>query len=183
MDGSTGIAEDRSPRNSMDGIPDNVVERSPRNSMDRSPLNGTGKSEEEPSVVSAAAESERQSASDSVQQESEALQYLEDVLQESEKNCVRNFSSQRVLDDSDTDSLKDEGEVISVCQAEIHANDQDSSDSIVEPPTVVIPDPALPKSSLSAPYTQPEPCEGELTRQQFLAKLESLLQSRVSVHL
>lgn len=134
-----------------------------------------------------AADSKRgsvQSASDSVQQESEALQYLEDVLHQESEKCVRNFSSQRVLDDSDTDSLKDEGEVISVCQAEIHANDQDSSDSIVEPPTVVIPDPALPKSSFApAPNSQPEVCEGELTRQQFLAKLEAILQSRNSIHL
>ncbi|KAG8197449.1 hypothetical protein JTE90_014931 [Oedothorax gibbosus] len=102
------------------------------------------------------------STSDSVQQESEALQYLEDVLQESEK-CSRNFSSHRVLDDSDTDSQKDEGEVISVCQAEVHANDQDSSDSIVEPPTVVNPDPALSNQTsfaqLSTPSSQPEVCE------------------------
>ncbi|KAF8796259.1 Cordon-bleu protein-like 1 like protein [Argiope bruennichi] len=100
-------------------------------------------------------------ARDSVQQESEAIRYLEDVLQESE-NCTKSFSNQRIMDDSDTDSLKDEGEVISVCQAEVHANanDQDSSDSIVEPPTVVTPDPVmLPKSSfapLSIPQSQPE---------------------------
>ncbi|CAL1287973.1 unnamed protein product [Larinioides sclopetarius] len=95
---------------------------------------------------------------DSVQQESEAIRYLEDVLQESE-NCTKSFSNQRIMDDSDTDSLKDEGEVISVCQAEVHANDQDSSDSIVEPPTVVTPDPVLPKSNfapLSIPQSQPE---------------------------
>ncbi|GIY02477.1 cordon-bleu protein-like 1 [Caerostris darwini] len=63
------------------------------------------------------------------QQESEALQYLEDVLQESENS------------------------------AEVHANanDQDSSDSIVEPPTVVTPDPVLPKSSFAPlPNSHPE---------------------------
>ncbi|XP_055948429.1 mucin-17-like isoform X8 [Argiope bruennichi] len=106
-------------------------------------------------------------ARDSVQQESEAIRYLEDVLQESE-NCTKSFSNQRIMDDSDTDSLKDEGEVISVCQAEVHANanDQDSSDSIVEPPTVVTPDPVmLPKSSfapLSIPQSQPEGYEDSL---------------------
>lgn len=118
---------------------------------------------------------------DSKQQESEALQYLEEVLQESEK-----VQSPKVLDDSDTDSLKDEGEVISVCQAEVHANasDHDSPDSIVESHTVVAPVPESHKFSfapLSNPNSQSAGCEGELTRQQFIAKLESLLQSRVAV--
>lgn len=119
---------------------------------------------------------------DSKQQESEALQYLEDVLQESEK-----LPSAKILDDSDTDSLKDEGEVISVCQAEVHANasDHDSPDSIVESQTVVAPAPEsntkLSFTPLSNPNSQSTGCEGELTRQQFIAKLETLLQSRIAV--
>ncbi|GBM40638.1 Cordon-bleu protein-like 1 [Araneus ventricosus] len=129
--------------------------------------NGTDTSSLQSNQDSAAKAEETRTAStsgsdaatrDSVQQESEAIRYLEDVLQESE-NCTKSFSNQRIMDDSDTDSLKDEGEVISVCQAEVHANDQDSSDSIVEPPTVVTPDPVMPKSSfapLSIPHSQPE---------------------------
>lgn len=120
---------------------------------------------------------------DSKQQESEALQYLEDVLQESEK-----LPSSKMLDDSDTDSLKDEGEVISICQAEVHANasDHDSPDSVVESHTVVAPVPELHKFSfapLSNPNSQSAGCEGELSRQQFIAKLESLLQSRIAVRI
>ncbi|XP_054712349.1 cordon-bleu protein-like 1 isoform X3 [Uloborus diversus] len=102
-------------------------------------------------------------AMDSVRQESEAIQYLEEVLQESE-NCSKNYQSQKMLDDSDTDSQKDEREVISVCQAEIHAvaSDQDSSDSVVEPHTVVTPEPVSPKSSfplLTNPASQSAGCE------------------------
>lgn len=120
---------------------------------------------------------------DSKQQESEALQYLEEVLQESEK-----IPNSKMLDDSDTDSLKDEGEVISVCQAEVHANasDHDSPDSVVESHTIVAPVPELHKFSfapLSNPNSHSAGCEGELTRQQFLAKLESLLQSKITVRI
>lgn len=120
---------------------------------------------------------------DSKQQESEALQYLEDVLHESEK-----LPSSKILDDSDTDSLKDEGEVISVCQAEVHANasDHDSPDSVVEPHTVVAPVPELHKCSfapLSNLNSQSAGYEGENSRQQFIAKLESLLQSRIAVRI
>lgn len=121
--------------------------------------------------------------STSVQQESEAIKYLEDVLQESESS-VKNFAVQTMMDDSDTDSQRDETEVISVCQAEVHANDQDSSESVVEPQTIVIPDPALPSlASQSAPNPQPDGGEGEISRQQFLIKLENLLKSRIAVRI
>ncbi|GFQ85848.1 cordon-bleu protein-like 1 [Trichonephila clavata] len=126
------------------------------NGTDKQSLEYSAENTEEIEAV----KSSTDDASKDSAQESEALQYLEDVLQESE-NCVKSFSNQRIMDDSDTDSLKDEGEVISICQAEVHANanDQDSSDSIVEPLTVVTPDPVLPKSSftpLSNPLSQPE---------------------------
>ncbi|GFU07053.1 cordon-bleu protein-like 1 [Nephila pilipes] len=129
------------------------------NSTDKSSLQCSQDSAAKTEEIEAINTPANDASKDSVQ-ESEALQYLEDVLQESE-NCVKNFSNQRIMDDSDTDSLKDEGEVISICQAEVHANanDQDSSDSIVEPLTVVTPDPVLPKSSftpLSNPNSQPE---------------------------
>ncbi|KFM65831.1 hypothetical protein X975_16790, partial [Stegodyphus mimosarum] len=108
-------------------------------------------------------ESKGSRSADAVQQESEALQYLEDVLHESESSA-KDFLSHKALDDSDTDSQKDEGEMISVCHAEVHANnnDQDSPDSVVEPHAVVSPDLPSPKSNtapLSHPNSQPAGCE------------------------
>ncbi|XP_035234098.1 cordon-bleu protein-like 1 isoform X2 [Stegodyphus dumicola] len=108
-------------------------------------------------------ESKGSRSDDAVQQESEALQYLEDVLHESESSA-KDFLPHKALDDSDTDSQRDEGEMISVCLAEIHANnnDQDSPDSVVEPHAVVSPDLPSPKSStapLSLPNSQPAGCE------------------------